>query len=229
MKFTSVKRNGKGHLGRGSRRDVSSELDAAGNLSTFLGHRDEDVGCGGAGRDRHVRRINHQVESWYVNGHEAIGIRINRRRTRGVDSGESRGGGTGLESCGSGGLRIVERDNVLDLFIAINARESVDSCTTFAVTVKLSALPKGYVSISYSGELAEGSEQRMGWVEVVICGCGGRPNQVIIVVGGDSAGKHVLTSLLVTPVTNKTLLITIINHRNTPAEEHQGVCQPRAS
>ena len=75
------------------------------------------------------------------------------------------------------------------------------------------------------GEIAQERVQRVVGVEVGVGRRGARADQVVVVVGGDLAGHHVLPRVLVAAVAREALLVPVVHDRHAADEVHERVGQ----
>ena len=127
----------------------------------------------------------------------------------------------GRDRGGLRGLAVVERHDVLALGAALHAREGVDAGAFVGVAVLQRAVAERGVPARDRGEPPDRAVQRMADVEVLVRRRGVRPDQVVVVVGGDLAGEHVLARALVATVADEALLVAVVDDGIAAREVHE--------
>ncbi len=65
----------------------------------------------------------------------------------------------------------------------------------------------------------------MGLIEVIISSCRICTYEIVVVVGGNLTGHHILPGIFVTAIAYKSLLVTIVDERRTTGEKHERLRQ----
>lgn len=202
--------------------DVGGELDGAGGTGRggLQGQGGLGGGLGGGG---------HGPEDDGAEGGDGDGELAGRRgadqRGAAVEGAVLRAGrGVDLDRAGCGA--VVCGDQVLGAGLGVGAGEGVDGAV--GETFALNAVPQGRVCLRQLGESTDLLVERVSRIVSIARMCAHRSELVVVQVVGDLRGEQRLPGVLVAARTREALLVTGVDHRVAPGEEHQLVGQPVA-
>ncbi len=202
--------------------DVGGELDGAGGA----GGRGLQ---GQGGLDGRLGGGRHGLEDHGGEGGDGDGELAGRRGTdqRGAAvQGAVLGAGRGVDLDGAGCGAVVGGDQVLGAGLGVGAGEGVDGAV--GETFALDAVAEGRVRLRQLGESTDLLVERVSRIVSIARVRAHRSELVVVQVVGDLRGEQRLPGVLVAAGAREALLVTGVDHRVAPGEEHQLVGQPVA-